>query len=477
MENYKTNEYKKEDKIIKLGTKMVMEFVALTHEGLGIAKISGPNNLGEIYENFPIFVPGALPSEKGFVEINRLTKTFGYGTLLKAFPDTFTKDRANPVCENYPRCGGYNLMHMTYAAQLNFKQNTVKETLERIGTLRNVRVEPVIGARKPLNYRNKVQVPFGEDNYKTIAGFYKRDTHSIIPLTKCYIQSDISTSLTIFVKNLCNEYGIKGYNEKFHKGDVRHILIKTNQKDEIMLVIVALHPDIKNLDKMVEKIVKRYPSIKSVVLNINRARGNTTIGDKNIVLYGAPYITDVLCGKTFRIGATSFYQVNHDQTEVLYNKAIELASLNEEDVLIDAYCGIGTIGIIASDHVKKVYGVEIVPEAIENAHENLKLNNVKNAEYVCGKAEEQIVNWMKSGLPATTIVVDPPRKGCDEVLLETIVGMNIPKVVYVSCNPATLARDLKYLVEHSYLVKHVQPVDMFPQSNHIETVVLLEKHN
>lgn len=475
MNNNYTYESKKEEKIIKLGTKMVMEFIALTHEGLGIAKISGPNNLGEVYENFPIFVPGALPNEKGYVEINRLTKTFGYGTLLKAFPDTFTKDRNTPICENYPRCGGCNIMHMTYAAQLRFKHDTVKETLERIGSLKNIKVEPVIGAKNPLCYRNKVQVPFGEDNYKTIAGFYKRDTHSIIPLNKCYIQSEVSTSLTIFVKNLCNEYGIKGYNEKYHKGDIRHILIKTNALEEIMLVLVVLHPDINNIEKIVEKVTKRYPSVKSIVLNVNRARGNTTIGDKNIVLYGESHITDVLCGKTFKIGATSFYQVNHDQTEVLYNKAIELASLTKEDVLIDAYCGIGTIGIIASDKVKKVYGVEIVPEAIQNAIENMKINNVKNAEYVCGKAEEQIVKWMESKIPATTIVVDPPRKGCDEKLLDTIVSMGIPKVIYVSCNPATLARDLKYLVEHSYKVKHVQPVDMFPQSNHIETVVLLTK--
>ncbi len=473
METNKTYEYNKEEKIIKLGCKMVMTFTALTHEGLGIAKISGPNNLGERYENFPIFVPGALPNEQGIVEITRLTKTFGYGTLLKAFPDTFTKDRATAICENYPKCGGCNIMHMTYEAQLNFKRNTVIETLERIGSLKGIKVEPVLGAKKPLNYRNKVQVPFGEDNYKTVAGFYKRDTHHIIPLNKCYIQSDISTSLTIFVKNLCNEYGIKGYNEKYHKGDIRHILIKTNTKNELMLVLVVLHPDIPHLEKMVEKIVKRYPSIKSVVLNVNRTRGNTTMGDKNILLYGDAYLTDTLCGKIFRIGATSFYQVNHDQTEILYNKAIEIASLNKDDVLIDAYCGIGTIGIIASDKVKKVYGVEIVPEAIDNAKENLKLNGVKNAEYICGKAEEQIEKWMKSGLPATTIVVDPPRKGCDEKLLETIVNMNISKIVYVSCNPATLARDLKYLVENSYIVKHVQPVDMFPQSNHIETVVLL----
>lgn len=467
---------KKEIKPIKLGTKMVMKFIDLTHEGLGVAKITGDSEDGIHYENFPIFVMGALPFEQGIVEINRLTKSYGYGTAIKMFPDTFTKERITPCCDNYPQCGGCNIMHMSYDAQLRFKRNMVKETLERIGTIQNVFVEEVIPTN-PLNYRNKVQVPFGVDfeTGKTIAGFYKRDTHRIIPLSKCYIQSDISTSLTIFVKNLCNEYKIKGYDEKYHKGDIRHILIKTNALGEIMLVIVALHQDINNLKQVVDKIVKRYPTIKSVILNINTTRGNTTLGDKNIILYGDPYLTDTLCDKTFRIGATSFYQVNHDQTEVLYTKALELAHINENDVLIDAYCGIGTIGIIASDKVKMVYGVEVVPEAIENAKQNMKLNKVKNAVYVCNKAEDQIVEWMNSSVPATIIVVDPPRKGCDEKLLETIVKMSIPRVLYISCNPATLARDLKYLVEHSYVVKNVQPVDMFPQSSHVETIVYLEK--
>ena len=460
-------------KPIKIGTKMVMKFISLTHEGLGIAKINGENEFGTKYENFPIFVLGALPNEEGIIEITRLTKTFGYGQIVKMFADKYVKERTTPICKNYPTCGGCNIMHMTYEAQLKFKRNMVIETLEHLGGIKNIQVEPVIPAKKPTCYRNKVQVPFGENNYKTVAGFYKRDTHHIIPLDKCYIQSDISTSLTIFVKNLCNEYGLKGYNEKYHKGDIRHILIKTNTQGELMLVLVVLHQDIPNLKQMVQKIINRYPDVKSVILNINRTRGNTTIGDKNIVLYGDPYITDTLCGKTFRIGATSFYQVNHDQTEILYNKAIECANLNKDDVLIDAYCGIGTIGLIAADKVKQVYGVEIVPEAIENAKQNMKLNNIQNAEYVCGKAEEQIVKWMNSNIPATSIVVDPPRKGCDEQLLKTICDMDIRKVVYVSCNPATLARDLKYLVENNYEIQYVQPVDMFPQSSHIETVVYL----
>ena len=464
-----------EQKIIKIGTKMKMSFVALTHEGLGIAKINGYNKFGTYYENFPIFVMGALPNEEGYIEITRLTKSFGYGKALKMFPDTFTKDRTTPVCKAYPECGGCNIMHMTYSAQLKFKEQTVKDTLERIGTLKDVEIKPIIGTTHPLRYRNKVQVPFGMSFKKTTAGFYKRDTHQIIPLESCYIQSDISTSLTLFVRNLCNEYKIKGYDEKYHTGDIRHILIKTNNIGEIMLVLVMLHQDLPDLKPMIEKIVKRYPTVKSVIMNINKARGNTTLGDKNILLYGDPYLTDTLCGKTFRIGATSFYQVNHEQTEILYKKALEIANFTKEDVLIDAYCGIGTIGIIAADKVKQVYGVEIVPEAIKNANENLKLNGVTNATYLCNKAEDQIVEWMSSGLPATAIVVDPPRKGCDETFLETIDKMNINKVLYISCNPSTLARDLKYLVEHGYHVFDVQPIDMFPQSSHIETIVYLEK--
>jgi len=472
-------EYRKEQadlqKTIKIGTKMKMDFVALTHEGLGIAKINGYDRFGTYYENFPIFVMNALPGESGYIEITKLSKSYGYGKALKMFPDTFTKDRTTPICRAYPECGGCNIMHMTYDAQLRFKQNTVKETLERIGSLKDISVEPIIKCENPMCYRNKVQIPFGQSFKKTIAGFYKRDTHQIIPLEKCYIQSDISTSLALFVKNLCNEFKLVGYDEKYHKGDIRHILIKTNSFNEIMLVLVMLHENLPDMTKMVDKIINRYPTVKSIIVNINKVRGNTTLGDKNIVLYGTPYITDVLCNKTFRIGATSFYQVNHDQTEVLYTKALEIANFSKDDILIDAYCGIGTIGIIASNSVKHVYGVEIVKEAIDNALENLSINKVKNATYVCNKAEEQIAIWMKSALPATAIVVDPPRKGCDESLLEAIDKMKINKVLYISCNPSTLARDMKYLVERGYHVMNVQPVDMFPQSSHIETIVLLNR--
>lgn len=464
-----------EEKTIKIGTKLKMTFTSLSHEGLGIAKINGYNKFNEYYENFPIFVPGILVGESGIVEITKLSKTFGFGTLIKLFPDTIVKERVESICKSYPSCGGCNIMHMSYQAQLKFKEQMVKETLERIGGLNNINVLPIIGAKNPLNYRNKVQIPVGQNLNKTIAGFYKRDTHQIIPLETCHIQPNFSTEVALFVKNLFNEYNLSGYDESKHKGDIRHILVKMNTLGEMMIVLVALYEKIPNLSSIVKKITLRYDKVKSIVLNINQARGNTILGEKNILLYGEKYLTDTLCSKTFVIGATSFYQVNHEQTEKLYKTALEIANFNQDDILVDAYCGIGTIGIISSSMVKEVYGVEIVKEAIDNAQINLKLNNIKNAKYVVGKAEEQIVKWKSEGLPITSIVVDPPRKGCDETMLKTIVDMNINKVLYISCNPSTLARDLKYLVQNNYEVIKVQPLDMFPQSSHVETVVLLHK--
>lgn len=462
------------EQIIKIGTKMKMTFNTLSHEGLGIAKISGYDNLNNYLENYPIFVVGILPGESGYIEITKMTKSYGFGKILKLFPDTIVKDRQTPICKVYPECGGCNIMHMKYDAQLRFKQKTVEETLEKIGFLKNFSVNRIISCKHPLCYRNKVQIPFGLSFNKTIVGFYKRDTHQIIPLEECYIQNDVSTQLALFVKNLCNEYKIRGYDESLHRGDIRHILIKTNVKNEMMLVFVMLHEDYPSLKQLTEKIIKRFPSVKSIVVNINKNRGNKTLGNQNIQIFGQPYIEDVLCNKLFQIGATSFYQVNHYQTEILYNTALNMANLTKEDVLIDAYSGIGTIGIIAAEKVKYVYGVEIVKEAVENANNNLKLNKIHNATYVYGKAEEQIVSWMKEGINATCLVVDPPRKGCDQIFLETICKMQIKKILYISCNPATLARDIKYLIESDYHVKEIQPVDMFPQSSHIETIAFLQ---
>lgn len=461
--------------IIKKGTKLVTKCIDLNHEGQGVCKIDGIKDNEEV-TNFPVFVNNMIPDEKGQLEITKLSKTYGYANVIKIFNDTRSKNRTRPLCPNYEKCGGCNIMHMSYPYQLEFKTKMVKDTLRKLGSIDNVEVLPTIGMSNPDKYRNKVQVPFRKTFYKTVCGFFAKDSHNVIPLTECLIQPDISTSITHFVRNMCNEFKIDGYVENENTGLIRHLLVRTNHDlTEIMLVFVLTNSELPYKDEIISKIIKRYPNVKSIIINVNNKIGNTILGEKCITIFGGDYINDTLCGLKFRIGPKSFYQVNHIQTEKLYNKAISLANLNKDDILIDAYCGIGTIGLIASKYVKEVYGVEIVDEAIKNAKINAKENKIKNSHYVCNKAEEQIVKWKSEGIEANVIVVDPPRKGCDIKLLETIDEMNIEKVVYVSCDPATLARDLKILVQKGYKLEIVQPVDMFPYTSNVETIAYLKR--
>ena len=466
-------EVKNNDIIIKKGTRLIAECIGYNHEGKGICKINGIKD-EEWLDNYPLFVDEMIPSEKGQIEITKLTSTYGFAKVVKIFTETRSIDRVVPICKSYSSCGGCNIMHLNYQAQLKFKQQMVSETMRKIGGFDNLEVLPTIGMKVPKEYRNKVQVPFRMNRYKTICGFFERDTHNVVPLTECIIQPKISTDIVNFVRNLCNEYNIKGYNEINQTGLIRHTLVRMNSDlSEIMLVLVMLDKKMPYQDEIIAKLTKRYPAIKSVIININRQKNNTILGEECVTIYGKDTINDTLCGLKFEIGPKSFYQVNHVQTEVLYQKAIEIAELKNTDILIDAYCGIGTIGLIASRHVKKLYGVEIVDEAIKNAKKNAKRNSIENAEFVCNKAESQIIKWKEAGISADVIIVDPPRKGCDQMLLDTVVEMKIPRMVYVSCDPATLARDLKYMSEHGYRIDKIQPVDMFPQSSNIENVVRL----
>ena len=452
--------------------KVRCDFVSLSHDARGIAKVNGMTRRGFELTNYPIFVSGVLPGERADIEITTLKNSYAEGRLL-GIRRSNKEDRVNPICPNYHNCGGCDLMHMSYDAQLRFKTQTVKDTLEHLGGINDIEVDPIIGMEEPFHYRNKVQVPYHNHKGKAICGFFKKNSHEIVSLDTCFIQSNLASDIVKFIRNLANEYKIKGYDEETHSGVIRHVMIRENKdQSEVMVVLVTKEKQVPFLSELVLKLVKRYPNITSVIQNINSQKGNVVLGNNNHILHGNSSIKDELLGVYFNIGPMSFYQVNTKQTEKLYSKVIEKAELSKKDVLIDAYCGIGTIGLIASKHVKHVYGVEIVDEAIKNAEINMKLNNIENAEFVCGKAEEQIVKWASSKIKPTVIVVDPPRKGCDPVFLETVVKMKIKKMVYVSCNPATLARDLKYLKDY-YDIKSVSPVDMFPNSNHVETVVLL----
>lgn len=467
------------EKYIEKGERFKVTFSGYTHEGLAIAKIDGKDRKGCEYTNFPLFVFGALDKEQGFVEITKISKTYAYATMLRLFDENHSPYRNKPICPKYTECGGCNIMHMTYKGQLIFKEQMVKDTLKKLGGFDNLNVEPVEGmSMNNLYYRNKVQVPVGCVKGKTICGFYKRETHDIIPLNECFIQTEYSTEIVKFTKNVLCEFGATGYNEKVDKGDIRHILVRKNHDEsEYMIVLIVKSFEFmkkKDLDMAISKIIKRYPKVVSIILNLNDKKGNTILGEKCITIYGKDTITDELCECKFNIGAKSFYQVNHNQCEKLYSIAIEKAKLSSDDVVIDAYCGIGTIGIIASKHVKHVYGVEIVDEAIKNAKANAKLNKIKNIEFVCAKAEEQIVKWMESDIKPNVIFADPPRKGCDKKFIDTIISMKIKKVIYISCDPSTLARDARMLVDNNYKVKFVKPIDLFPHTSHIETIMCFE---
>ena len=437
-------------------------FEDLTHEGSGVAKIDG----------YPIFVPYGLPGEKAKIKVTKLNKGYGFGRLMELYEES--PDRAEPPCPIYKQCGGCQLQHLSYEGQLKAKEKMVRELMTRIGKLEEVNVLPVLGMDEPWNYRNKAQVPVGEMEGGLVAGFYAKRSHEIIDMDECLIQFTENDEMVRLVKGICEKHGVKAYNEKQHKGTLRHIMVRTGQvTGELMVVLVTRTPDMPNRRKIIEEIVEAVPNITSIIQNVNTKRTNVILGDQTITLWGADVISDYIGDIKFEISPRSFYQVNPIQTKVLYDKTLEYADLSGHETVIDAYCGIGTISLFLAKKAKKVYGVEIVPEAIEDARKNAALNEITNVEFEVGEAETVIPNWYKQGITADTLVVDPPRKGCDENLLKTIAAMKPKKVVYVSCDPATLARDLRYLEDNGYKTVEVQPVDMFPQTMHVECVAKL----
>ncbi|SEM93033.1 23S rRNA m(5)U-1939 methyltransferase [Mesobacillus persicus] len=439
-----------------------VEFEDLTHDGAGVAKVDG----------YPIFVQGGLPGEKANIKVIKVNKGYGVGRMVQLLERSYF--RIDIAQEEKHKFGGCQLEHISYEGQMKFKENQVRQVLTRIGKLENVTVHPVLGMEHTWQYRNKAQVPVGEKDGKLISGFFKPRSHEIVDTKESLIQLPEVNQAIQAVKEICSELGVKAYNEETHKGDLRHIMARYGkQTGELMVVIITRTNDFPNRNSIVEEIVARLPKVKSIVHNVNSKRTNVIIGDKTKVLWGSEVIYDYIGDVKFAISALSFYQVNPDQTKVLYDKALEYAGLNGNETVIDAYCGIGTISLFLAQKAKKVYGVEIVKEAIEDATRNAELNEISNAEFAVGKAEDIIPKWYDEGITADVLVVDPPRKGCDEALLQTIVEMKPAKIVYVSCNPGTLARDLRILEDGGYETLEVQPVDMFPQTTHVECVAKL----
>ena len=378
--------------------------------------------------------------------------------------------------ESLRQCGGCQIQELDYQKQLDVKTNEVKQVISRIGKLDDVVIHDTLGMEHPFRYRNKAQFPIQKKDNMPVIGFYKKKSHDLISTDECIIQHEVNDKIIKIIKTYIRAYNVSIYDEKTHKGLLRHLVTKVGfTTGEVMIVLVANGKKLPYLKELASVLKENIPGFKTLVVNVNTQKTNVILGKENIVAYGDGMIRDYIGELVFEISPLSFFQVNPLQTEVLYNKALEYANLGENDTVFDIYCGIGTISLFLAQKAKKVYGIEIVEDAIKDAKRNAKINNMDNVEFYVGKAEEVVPKMYKEGKRANVVVVDPPRKGCDEKVLDTIVSMEPDRVVYVSCNPSTLARDLAYLNERGYKCHEIQPVDMFPHSVHVENVAWLSK--
>lgn len=481
-----------------------IEIIGLTHEGEGVGRVDG----------YILFVHGALPGELVRAKVLKVKKQYGYAKLLEIV--SASPERVGAPCEVYKQCGGCQLQHWSYEAQLEWKRQHVIDNLERIGKLKvaggksvqagkesvqgkdqehgheqeqeqeyeqeqgqeqeqGIVVHSTLGMSEPWRYRNKAQVPMGQsEEGGLIGGFYARNSHRIIDMDACLIQHEQNDELVRRVKAIGQQLGVTAYSEETGEGLLRHVVVRVAfRTGELMAVLVTNGRKLPQADAWVEAIREQVPGVTSICQNVNTKKTNVILGDETKTLWGNDVIYDYIGNVKFAISARSFYQVNPVQTEVLYGKTLEYAGLTGGETVIDAYCGIGTISLFLAQHAKRVYGVEIVPEAIEDARANAALNGIANAEFAVGAAEDVMPGWLEQGISPDVIVVDPPRKGCDGRLLDTLLLMKPERIVYVSCNPATLARDLRVLADGGYAVQEVQPVDMFPHTVHVEAVCSL----
>ena len=442
----------------------IVDIIDNGYEGEGIAKV----------DNFTIFISNSIKGEKVKIVIVKVTSSYAYGKILEIIEKS--EDRIEEIdCSTYKRCGGCDLRHMNYNKTLELKKNTVQNLVNK--TLKNkIEVKDTIGMENPFNYRNKAQYPVGIDkDGNPIIGVFANRTHEVIQIKECMIQNKQSEEIAKFICEFAKQNNISVYNEETRKGLLRHIVIKVGIKtNEIMCVLVLNGKKINNEEKLVKELIGRFSNIKTIVKNINMQNTNVILGKENINIYGDGYIYDKLGDYTFKISPLSFYQINPIQTEKLYNLALEKAELTGKEILFDLYCGIGTIGIFMANRGKEVYGIEIVEQAIEDAKENCKINNITNAKYYAGDTEKLLSDLIeKQNIVPDVVVVDPPRKGLDNTTIENIKKIKAKRVIYISCNPATLVRDLSKL-EEQYEIKEIQPLDMFPFSHHVESLAVLK---
>ena len=430
----------------------------LSSEGKGVVKI----------HNDIVFVDGLFPNEEADIEIMYHRAGVYFGKVKKLY--NLSNDRIQPKCKICTSCGGCQYQQLDYQAQLKYKTKRVKEALTRIAKVK-ADVLTCVGMEDPYNYRNKIQVPFVKDrNGKVKFGFYKENSHIIMPIKECAIEDKRAAPILWDIKLLLEEMNIPCYNEDSGKGILRYVLIRTSHHyEELMVVLVTTQMNFPGQRNFINELVNRHPEITTVVENVNSRHTNVILGNQEKVLYGPGHIKDDILGLTFEISASSFFQVNPAQVEKLYTYALNLIDFSKKEVVLDAYSGVGTIGLIAAKNAKKVISVEINKSAHKNAIENAKRNNINNIEFVCADAGEYI---SKSDEDIDVLIMDPPRSGSDETFLSTVMNKRIKKIIYISCDPETLARDIAFL-SSMYEVNYVQPVDMFPMTAHCETVVSL----
>ncbi len=443
----------------------IVDIVDIGQGGVGIGK----------YEGFTVFVDGGLIQDKIKVKITKSKKNYAVGDMVEIIEKSPFRV-ARKCSESLRQCGGCQIQELDYQKQLDIKTNEVKQVISRIGKLDDVVVHDTLGMEHPFRYRNKAQFPIQKKDNMPVIGFYKKKSHDLISTDECIIQHEVNDKIIKIIKTYIRAYNVSIYDEKTHKGLLRHVVTKVGfTTGEVMIVLVANGKKLPYLKELASVLKENIPGFKTLVVNVNTQKTNVILGKENIVAYGDGMIRDYIGELVFEISPLSFFQVNPLQTEVLYNKALEYANLGENDTVFDIYCGIGTISLFLAQKAKKVYGIEIVEDAIKDAKRNAKINNMDNVEFYVGKAEEVVPKMYKEGKRANVVVVDPPRKGCDEKVLDTIISMQPDRVVYVSCNPSTLARDLAYLNERGYKCHEIQPVDMFPHSVHVECVVLMSR--
>ena len=441
-----------------------VEITDLSHEGAGVAKFDG----------FVFFVENALPGETIKMRVLKVKKNIGFGKVEEYL--TLSPYRNQDVNVDYLRTGIADFGHLAYSEQLKFKRKQVVDNLYKTAGISDVEVAETMGMAHPYAYRNKAQVPVRRVNGQLETGFFRKHSHDLMPITDFYIQNKEIDRLILFTRDLLRQFDIKPYDEKAQTGLIRNLVVRRGHySGEMMLVFVTTRPKIFRIEQIIAKIVAAFPAVKSIIQNINDKNTNAIFGQEFRTLYGKDTIVDTMLGNQYEISARSFYQVNTEMAEKLYQTAIDFSDLTPEDIVIDAYSGIGTIGLSFAKKVKAVYGVEVIEEAVADAKRNAALNSITNTHYVADSAEHAMETWIKEGIKPSVILVDPPRKGLIENFIKASVAMQPDKITYISCNPATMARDIKHYQELGYKLQKVQPVDLFPNTHHVETVCLLSR--